>query len=120
MLSFTRIMSNCKIINYKSFINVVILGSARYNPFMQMSSADRRVIIEELFDIEIFSSMNLLVKDKLSKLKEEEKEVTFNLELVKAKIKLQKENVKKQQKNIDELIEKFKKSFQKLKNLNRC
>jgi DNA repair exonuclease SbcCD ATPase subunit len=93
-------------VNYKSFTNVVVLGSASYNPFMQMSAADRRTIVEDLLDIQIFSSMNLLVKDKLSKLKEEEKEVNYQFELVKEKIKLQKENIQNQKRNNDELINK--------------
>lgn len=90
--------------NHKSFVNVVVLGSARYNPFMQMSAADRRSIVEDLLDIQIFSSMNLLVKDKLSKLKEEEKDLSYKFELTKEKIKLQKENINNQKRNNDELI----------------
>jgi DNA repair exonuclease SbcCD ATPase subunit len=93
-------------VNYKSFTNVVVLGSASYNPFMQMSAADRRAIVEDLLDIQIFSSMNLLVKDKLSKLKEEEKEVNYKFEIVKEKIKLQKENIQNQKRNNDDLINK--------------
>jgi len=90
--------------NYKSFVNVVVLGSARYNPFMQMSAADRRTIVEDLFDILIFSSMNLLVKDKISKLKDEEKDSNYKFELTKEKIKLQKENIRNQKRNNDELV----------------
>jgi len=53
-------------LNYKSFTQIVILGSASFTPFMQLSAADRRAIIEDLLDIQIFSSMNSVVKDKLS------------------------------------------------------
>ncbi len=53
-------------LNYKSFTQIVILGSASFTPFMQLSAADRRAIIEDLLDIQIFSSMNTVVKDKLS------------------------------------------------------
>ena len=53
-------------LNYKSFTQIVILGSASFTPFMQLSAADRRAIIEDLLDIQIFSSMNSIVKDKLS------------------------------------------------------
>lgn len=80
--------------NYKSFINVVILGSARYTPFMSMSASDRRTIIEELLDIQIFSTMNVLVKDKLSKIKEEIYSIDYNVDLTNEKINLQKQNVK--------------------------
>lgn len=53
-------------LNYKSFTQIVILGSASFTPFMQLSAADRRAIIEDLLDIQIFSTMNSLVKDRLS------------------------------------------------------
>lgn len=103
-------------VNYKSFINVVILGSARYNPFMQMSAADRRVIIEELLDIQIFSTMNLLVKDKLSKLKEEITSVDYNIDLTKEKIELQKQNLQEHKENRKEQIKQKKKEIEKSNN----
>jgi DNA repair exonuclease SbcCD ATPase subunit len=53
-------------LNYKSFTQIVILGSASFTPFMQLSAADRRAIIEDLLDIQIFSTMNALVKERLS------------------------------------------------------
>jgi DNA repair exonuclease SbcCD ATPase subunit len=52
--------------NYKSFTQIVILGSASFTPFMQLSNADRRAIIEDLLDIQIFSTMNGIVKDKMT------------------------------------------------------
>ena len=100
-------------VNYKSFINVVILGSARYNPFMQMSAADRRTIIEELLDIQIFSSMNVLVKDKLSKLKEELLKLDYSIDLTKEKIDLQKQNIDDHKKNTQIQIEKKKQEIEK-------
>jgi len=53
-------------LNYKSFTQIVILGSASFVPFMQLSAADRRAIIEDLLDIQIFSTMNTILKDRLS------------------------------------------------------
>ena len=53
-------------LNYKSFTQIVILGSASFTPFMQLSAADRRAIIEDLLDIQIFSTMNSLIKGRLS------------------------------------------------------
>jgi DNA repair exonuclease SbcCD ATPase subunit len=91
-------------VNYKSFINVVILGSARYNPFMQMPAADRRTIIEELLDIQVFSSMNILVKDKLSKLKEEYNQLKYSIDLANEKIDLQKQNIQEHKKNKQDQI----------------
>jgi len=55
-------------LNYKSFTQIVILGSASFTPFMQLKSSDRREVIEDLLDIQIFSRMNKLVKAKLSTL----------------------------------------------------
>jgi DNA repair exonuclease SbcCD ATPase subunit len=78
--------------NYKSFCSVVILG-ARYDSFMNMTPADRRKVVEDVLDIEIFSDMNVLLKDRLSKLKEKiqtnETELRLNLE----KQNLQKSNI---------------------------
>ena len=51
-------------LNYKSFTQIVILGSASFTPFMQLSASDRRAIIEDLLDIQIFSTMNSLVKER--------------------------------------------------------
>jgi DNA repair exonuclease SbcCD ATPase subunit len=55
-------------LNYKSFTQIVILGSASFTPFMQLKASDRRAIIEDLLDIQIFSLMNKIVKTKLSEL----------------------------------------------------
>ena len=52
--------------NYKSFTQIVILGSASFTPFMQLSPADRRTVIEDLLDIQIFSSMNQIAKQRMS------------------------------------------------------
>jgi DNA repair exonuclease SbcCD ATPase subunit len=56
--------------NYKSFTQIVILGSASFTPFMQLSPADRRVVIEDLLDIQIFSVMNIIAKQKMQATKE--------------------------------------------------
>ena len=80
-------------LNYKSFTQVVILGSASFVPFMQLSAADRRLIIEDLLDIRIFSTMNGLVKDKLSEIKDINGKIKYALELTAEKIKMQKQNI---------------------------
>jgi DNA repair exonuclease SbcCD ATPase subunit len=66
--------------NMKSFCQIVILGSASFTPFMQLNPADRRAIIEDLLDIQIFSIMNILVKQRVQENKE-------NLELNRASLK---------------------------------
>lgn len=100
-------------VNYNSFINVVILGTARLQPFMQMSQQDRRNIIEELLDIKIFSTMNILVKEKISKIKEELNSVNYNINLTKEKIKLQKQNIEDHKLNKQEQIEQKTKEIEK-------
>jgi len=99
--------------NYKSFINVVILGSARYIPFMSMSSSDRRAIIEELLDIQIFSTMNILLKEKVSKLKEEIATYSYNIELSDEKIELQRQNILEHKKNSKDQITQKQKEIKK-------
>jgi DNA repair exonuclease SbcCD ATPase subunit len=86
-------------LNYKSFTQVVILGSASFVPFMQLSPADRRAIIEDLLDIQIFSSMNSIVKNKISTIKDEQKSVDYNIKLSNEKINLQKQNIEEHKKN---------------------
>ena len=80
-------------LNYKSFTQVVILGSASFVPFMQLSPGDRRAIIEDLLDIQIFSSMNSVVKDKMAEFKEELSKVKYAISLAQEKINLQKQNI---------------------------
>ena len=79
-------------LNYKSFTQIVILGSASFTPFMQLSASDRRSIIEDLLDIEIFSTMNSLVKERTST----NKEYTFvkksEIDLLTQKYNLKKEH----------------------------
>lgn len=93
-------------LNYKSFTQVVILGSASFTPFMQLSPADRRLIIEDLLDIQIFSSMNTLVKEKLSEIKDSNTKVKYALDLTAEKINLQKEAIEENKKHNDAEIQK--------------
>ena len=69
--------------SYKSFCQVVILGSTNYTPFMRLSAADRRAIVESLLDINIFSTMNTILKSKMSTLKDEMKEIDMSVKLLK-------------------------------------
>jgi DNA repair exonuclease SbcCD ATPase subunit len=92
-------------LNYKSFTQVVILGSASFVPFMQLSAADRRTIIEDLLDIQIFSSMNAIVKEKMSALKDGITKSKYDIKLVEEKINLQMQNIEENKKNNDAEIE---------------
>ena len=67
--------------NYKSFTQIVILGSSTFVPFMQLSAANRREVIEDLLDIKIFSSMNMVIKSKIGALKDEIKTLTLKKSL---------------------------------------
>jgi len=76
--------------NYKSFTQIVILGSSNFVPFMQLTAASRREVIEDLLDIKIFSSMNVIIKEKIRSLKEEIKTLELKKESVKDKVQMQK------------------------------
>ena len=76
-------------VNYKSFTQIVILGSSNFVPFMQLTSSNRREVIEDLLDIRIFSAMNALVKDKIKDQKEEIKSLSLKKDNLKDKIKMQ-------------------------------
>jgi DNA repair exonuclease SbcCD ATPase subunit len=76
--------------NYKSFTQIVILGSSNFVPFMQLSAASRREVIEDLLDIKIFSSMNVIIKEKIRSLKEEIRTLELKKESVRDKVEMQK------------------------------
>ena len=77
--------------NYKSFTQIVILGSSNFVPFMQLSSSHRREVIEDLLDIKIFSSMNAIIKEKIKSLKDEIKTFELKKESLNDKVEMQKE-----------------------------
>ena len=90
--------------NYKSFTQIVILGSSNFVPFMQLSSANRREVIEDLLDIKIFTSMNNLIKDKIRQSKEDIRVYELKKDSLTDKVKMQ-ENF------IDELENRAKKNI---------
>ena len=75
--------------NYKSFTQIVILGSSSFVPFMQLTAANRREVIEDLLDIKIFSSMNSIIKEKLRQLKDEVRTLDLARESVSDKVAMQ-------------------------------
>jgi len=75
-------------LNYKSFTQIVVLGSSSFIPFMQLKAADRRIIIEDLLDIQIFSIMSLLLKNRTIKNKDELSKLNSALELYENNIKV--------------------------------
>ena len=76
-------------VNYKSFTQIVILGSSTFVPFMQLSTANRRDVIEDLLDIRIFSAMNNLIKDHMRTKKDQVKSLTLKKESIKDKLQMQ-------------------------------
>ena len=91
-------------INNKSFNQVVILGSASFVPFMQLTAANRREIIEDLLDIEIFSKMNVLLKDKISANKEGIQETDYAIKHAQSLIAVEEKHVNEKRQNTKELI----------------
>ena len=91
-------------LNFKSFSQIVILGSASFTPFMQLPAAHRREIIEDLLDIQIFSTMNSILKEKVQLNKEEINSVNYELKLLAEKIELQKRLAESMQQNNEAVI----------------
>ena len=81
-------------LTHKSFHQIVVLGSSSFVPFMQLNSTSRRDVIEDLLDINIFSKMNMLLKEKTSLLKGELENNTHSIEVVKTKINAQKKYIR--------------------------
>ena len=81
-------------LNHKSFHQIVVLGSSSFIPFMQLSAQNRRDVIEDLLDINVFSKMNSILKEKTSLLKDEIKNVIHQIEVNKTKIDAQKKYIK--------------------------
>ena len=73
-------------VNYKSFTQIVILGSSSFVPFMQLSGSNRREVIEDLLDIRIFSAMNNIIKDKIALKKEQIKSFDLKKDNLKDKM----------------------------------
>jgi DNA repair exonuclease SbcCD ATPase subunit len=91
-------------LNYKSFTQVVILGSSTFIPFMQLSAANRRDVIEDLLDIQIFSVMNTILKQKISLLKDNISENDTNASLKEQFVNVQTKNLKRIEKDNQKII----------------
>lgn len=93
--------------NYKAFCQVVILGSTNYVPFMRLAAAERRSIVENLLDINIFSTMNFLLKEKVSTLKQEITELCHRIDIQKEKTESQKRHIELVATKSKESIDKY-------------
>lgn len=90
--------------NHKSFGQIVVLGSANFIPFMQLPAHTRREVIEDLLDIQIFSVMNSLLKEKVLANKNDILNAEHEIELIENKIEMQEKNIKSLKLNNEELI----------------
>jgi len=90
--------------NYRTFVQIVILGSANFTPFMQLAAAQRRELIEDLLDIQVFSLMNSLLKDNINSNRDSLMEVEHQLDIVRSKIELNKKHINDLKKNNHKLI----------------
>jgi len=93
--------------NYKSFTQIVILGSASFTPFMQLSAADRRTIIEDLLDIQIFSTMNGLVRERLSGNKDLIADQKHEIDLIQQKYDLKKKYIEELKQNNEDKVKEY-------------
>lgn len=91
-------------LNYRSFTQVVILGSSTFVPFMQLSTKARREVVEDILDIKIFSLMNFLLKNKNKSLLEDIRDVEYNYDLTKEKVNLQEKFIEEVVNNKSALI----------------
>ena len=76
-------------LNYKSFTQVVILGSSTFIPFMQLTAPNRREVIEDLLDIKVFSTMNDILKGRAKGVRDSITQATYDLDLIKEKVEIQ-------------------------------
>jgi len=111
--------SNVLKMNYKSFTQIVVLGSSTFVPFMRLPLAQRREIIEDILDIQVFSTMNVLLKDKVRENNDEIKTLDYQIHLLEEKIDLQKKYMLElEKKNKEEITRKENKITELLQNEN--
>jgi len=114
--------------NYKSFTQIVILGSSTFVPFMQLTASNRREVIEDLLDIKIFSSMNSIIKDKIRQTKESIKVLDLKKSNLNEKVEMQtnfieqlenegKEKIDSRKKKITELMQEAEVYVREISNL---
>ena len=92
-------------LNYRSFTQVVILGSSAFIPFMQLRARQRRDVVEDILDIQIFSIMNILIRQKLKDITDHMRDVNYNLDLTTEKITLQENYIEDIKKNKDNILQ---------------
>jgi len=91
-------------LNYKSFSQIVVLGSASYVPFMELPAAHRRAVIEDLLDIQVFSTMNTILKSRINDNKNTLSDLDYKINITKEKIKLREQHIQKLNADKDHLV----------------
>lgn len=102
-------------VNYKSFCQVVVLGTATFQPFMQLTAAQRREIIEDLLGLQIFTVMNSLLKNKILLNKDEINNIITEKKIIESKIEMTKQHLLQLQNNNEKLIEEKQKAIEESK-----
>ncbi len=92
-------------LNYRSFTQVVILGSASWAPFMQLKARHRREVVEEILDIQIFSTMNIILRNKLKVLVEDIRDIDYQYRLTSEKISLQENHIIDLKENKEKIVQ---------------
>ena len=100
--------------NFKSFTQIVILGSASFTPFMQLPTASRREIIEDILDIEIFTTMNQVLREKIAVLRDEIRDVESEVEVAKSKATVQRKYIEQLEKDKKIKVDKIKEKIDEL------
>ena len=91
-------------LNYRSFTQVVILGSSTFIPFMQLKARQRRDVVEDILDIGIFSLMNMLLKQRLKTISDDQRENNYNYDLTEEKISLKEQYIEDIKNNKDNIM----------------
>ena len=102
--------------NHRSFCQIIVLGSATFMPFMQLSAQHRREVIEDLLDIEIFTTMNTLLKEKVSTNKDSLQQVMYDTDILNEKINLQNQYLKTVKDDNDKRIQQHQDKIEKSRN----
>ena len=105
-------------LNYKSFTQVVVLGSSTFTPFMQLNTPERRAIIEDILDIQIFSVMKECLKQRSSSLRNDYNDIKTNIKIGENKIQSQEDSMKRLEENREEMITKLTKDIKEHENKN--
>ena len=90
---------------YKAFCQIVVIGNATYQPFMKLNPGERRQIVENFLDIDVFTKMNILLKSKITETKEQINGASYQVDLAKEKLRMAKTLISSSEENIDDKIQ---------------